>query len=285
MVIRKHSGKAYGEFLHDRIFAPLGMSDTRIISHRDVIANRASGYSFDGGKLRNGQFVAESILGYGGGGVVSTAPDMAKWAIAVAGGKILKKETIEQAWTAGTLTDGSATQYGLGWGLGGTEGHRFVGHGGAHMTGFTSNLTIFRDDGIAVVVLTNAGHANPGNIARQIAAVYEPALAPPRRKAIEDKAPKVTERVRQIGERFRDGQARADDFTPVLWALLSPQLKDLQAAGQADGELKSIELLSMNATGEDKTYHYRMTFAKRVHLVRVTINGDGKVSGLWAEEE
>jgi hypothetical protein len=154
------------------------------------------------------------------------------------------------------------------------------------MTGFTSNLTIFRDDGgISVVVLTNAGHANPGNIARQIAAVYEPALAPPRRKAIEDKDPKVTKRVRQIGERFRDGQARAEEFTPVLWALLSPQVKDLQAAAQADGELKSIELLSMNATGEDKTYHYRMTFAKRVHLVRVTINGDGKVSGLWAEEE
>jgi CubicO group peptidase (beta-lactamase class C family) len=46
MMIRKVTGQFYGDFLAERIFRPLGMTATRIISERDIIPNRSSGYEW-----------------------------------------------------------------------------------------------------------------------------------------------------------------------------------------------------------------------------------------------
>jgi CubicO group peptidase (beta-lactamase class C family) len=253
MVIRKITGKSYGEFLKEWIFAPLAMTDTRVQSLREVIPNRAAGYQWAGGRLRNGDFVAESILAYGGGGVISTVSDMAKWAVALDEGKVLKKETIEMAWTGAKLNDGKTSGYGLGWGVGLANGHRFVGHSGSHATGFTSSVVRYCDDRITVVVLTNAGHANPSKIAHHVAGIYIPALAPKEgAKAIEDKEPKVTALLREVGEGIRAGKLEEAKFTPAMWGALSPQMKDLQASSQQDGKLKSLELLARWEEGGQK---------------------------------
>jgi CubicO group peptidase (beta-lactamase class C family) len=176
MIIRKLTGKHYGEFLKERIFAPLGMNDTRIVSLRDLIPNRAAGYVWDGKALHNGGYVAESILGYGGGGIVSTAPDLAKWAAALQAGGVLKEASWRQAWTGFALNGGKTSVYGLGWGVGKINDHRLVDHSGAHLTGFTSAVEHFPDDHLTVIVLTNSRNGNPTAIAREIAGVYDEAL-------------------------------------------------------------------------------------------------------------
>jgi hypothetical protein len=153
------------------------------------------------------------------------------------------------------------------------------------MTGFTSSFTRYGDDHLTVIVLTNAGHANPGRIAQHVAGIYVPGLTPQPAKAIEDKDPRVTEVVREIGQRIREGKLGPEHFTPTLWLLLAPQLKDLQQQIEADGDLKSIELLDRSRSGSERTYQYRMTFSGAIHLVTVTVNSDGKISGLWAENE
>jgi CubicO group peptidase (beta-lactamase class C family) len=229
--------------------------------------------------------VAGSILGYGGGGIVSTAADMAKWAIAMDGEKLLKRATIEEAWAPTKLNGGGQSDYGLGWGLGAVNGHRWVGHGGAHMTGFTSSIVKYRDDPIGVVVLTNARHANPGSIARVIAGMEVPALKPPARKVIEDKEPKTAELVREISTQLRQGKVEREKFTLELWAILSLQLRELQEAAKDDGELKAVELLERSGGPDERTSGYRMVFANRTYFVRLTLNAAGKISGLWAEEE
>src|SRR6266704_1565520 len=43
ITVSKVSGKFYGDFLQERIFKPLGMITTRIISEADIIPNRAAG--------------------------------------------------------------------------------------------------------------------------------------------------------------------------------------------------------------------------------------------------
>lgn len=281
MIIRKLTGKSYGDFLKERIFVPLGMTDTRIVSLKALIANRASGYVWNGRELRNGDYIAESILGYGGGGIVSTVADMAKWATALDGERLLKKSTVEKAWKPQKLNGGGESNYGLGWGLGSVNGRRWVGHSGAHATGFTSSLVKYRDDGLAVVVLTNARHANPSQMARVIAGMEIPALTPGSRKAIEDKDPKVADLLKEIGRRIREGRLEEGMFTPELWKGLEPQLDDLREEAKADGAFKAMELLERN--GETSTY--RMRFEHRTHVVRLTVNAAGKVSGLWTEEE
>jgi D-alanyl-D-alanine carboxypeptidase len=179
MVIRKITGKSFGDYLKERIFTPLGMTNTRIVSLSDIIPNRAAGYFWEDRKLHNGTYIAQSILGYGGGGIVSTAEDMAKWAIALDGETLLKKSTFELAWTPMKLNDGSNSVYGLGWGIGAVNGHRTVGHSGAHATGFTSAIIRYRDDNLSIIVLTNSRSADPSAIARHIAGMCNPALKPP----------------------------------------------------------------------------------------------------------
>src|SRR5262245_27964404 len=44
ILIHKVTGKFYGDFLAERVFRPLGMESTRIISEEDIIPNRAAGY-------------------------------------------------------------------------------------------------------------------------------------------------------------------------------------------------------------------------------------------------
>jgi CubicO group peptidase (beta-lactamase class C family) len=178
MVIRKITGKSFGDYLNERIFTPLGMTNTRIVSLSDIIPNRAAGYYWENGRLHNGNYIAQSILGYGGGGIVSTAEDMAKWAIALDGEKLLKKATLQAAWTPMKLNDGSNSVYGLGWGTGAVNGHRTVGHSGAHATGFTSAIIRFRDDNLSIIVLTNSRSADPSAIAKHIAGMCNPALKP-----------------------------------------------------------------------------------------------------------
>lgn len=178
MILRKLTGKHYGEVLRERFFEPLGMTNTRIVNLSAVIPNRASGYFWTGTAHRKGDFIAESILSYGGGGILSTGPDMARWAQAMAAGKVLRQETLADAWTPVRLKDGSATAYGLGWGIARIQDHREVGHNGGHATGFTSSLVIYPEDRLAVVVLQNCGGKNSAALARRIAGVYLPAVAP-----------------------------------------------------------------------------------------------------------
>jgi CubicO group peptidase (beta-lactamase class C family) len=178
MIIRKITGLGYGQFLKNRLFTPLGLNHTRVVSLSELVPNRASGYFWTGTNYRRGDFIAESILAYGGGGILSTASDLALWAQAMLDGKILKPATRADAWTPGRLTTGKATGYGLGWGIGKVGDHIEISHNGAHATGFTSSLVLYPDDHLAVVVLINRGAADPGRLARRVASLFIPALAP-----------------------------------------------------------------------------------------------------------
>jgi CubicO group peptidase (beta-lactamase class C family) len=285
MIIRRHTGKSYGQFLKQKMFEPLGMTSTRIMSWSELVPHRASGYVRRAGGLRNGDFIADSILAYGGGGMISTASDLAKFDLALNSERLLKRLTLERMWTKAKLADGKETAYGLGWGVGGEAEHRWVSHSGSHMTGFTSNLIRYIDDRVSVVVLTNARHANPNQIARRIAGLYVPELAPKRPEAIEDKEPKVTELLREVSRQILGGKLLAATYTPGLLAELSPQVEGLRKEALRDGEAKGIELLSRTEGGGTRTYRYRVTFAARAVVVTLTVDGQEKVSGLWIEEE
>jgi CubicO group peptidase (beta-lactamase class C family) len=59
-LIRKVTGKFYGDFLNEEIFQPLGMASARIISEADIVLNRAAGYRLVNGALKNQQWVSPS---------------------------------------------------------------------------------------------------------------------------------------------------------------------------------------------------------------------------------
>src|SRR5580700_1781200 len=53
ILIHQVTGEFYGDFLQKRIFGPLGMTSTRVISEADIIPNRAAGYRLVNGQLKN----------------------------------------------------------------------------------------------------------------------------------------------------------------------------------------------------------------------------------------
>lgn len=176
MIIRRVSGMDWGEFVRERILSPLGMNDTRVVSHSEIITNRAAGYVWERGRILNGHFIAPTILGYAGGGLRSTVRDLAKWDAALYGDKILKPATLEQMWTPARLNDGSKSTYGFGWGITEYQGHRLISHTGSHATGFKSIVARFVDDKLTVIILTNQRAAQQVAIANRVAAFYVPGL-------------------------------------------------------------------------------------------------------------
>ena len=101
-IIRKVSGKAWSEFLDERVFKPLGMNATRTTSMKDIILNRADAYFWEGNKLLN----AEDLIALRpSGAFVSTVRDLAKWDAALYGDTILTASARERMWQPAAQTD------------------------------------------------------------------------------------------------------------------------------------------------------------------------------------
>jgi len=172
-IIRKVSGKPWGEFLKERIFAPLEMTATRTTSVTDLVPNRANGYVWRSGKFQN---APEVIALRPSGAFLSTVIDLAKWDAALNSGKILNQADLDLMWTPATLNNGKTTPYGFGWQLNTVkDGRKHVHHGGA-LPGFRAQFGRFLDDKLTVVVLTNGDNADAESIALGVANHYIPGL-------------------------------------------------------------------------------------------------------------
>jgi len=185
MIIERVSGKTYGQFLHDRIFSPLGMSATRLNNVNDIVPDRAAGYVLRDGRLYNGQPVNPTHP-YAAGALLSTASDLAKWDAALYTERVLRESSIKQIMTPTTLNDGRPARntyfnnyYGFGWFLGELGGHKYADHGGV-IPGFTADIIRFSDDRITIIVLTNRSAdewlapdaPRPWDIAKGVASLY-----------------------------------------------------------------------------------------------------------------
>jgi CubicO group peptidase (beta-lactamase class C family) len=173
LLIHRVTGEFYGDFLHQRIFAPLGMETTRIISEADIVPNRSSGYRLVKGELKNQEWVAPMVNSTADGSLYFSILDLAKWDAALYGERLVKRSTLEEMWTPTKLKNGQPNKdgYGFGWFIERRKGHRVVGHDGAWQ-GFKTAITRYVDDQLTVVVLANLAEAEPGGIAAKVAEIY-----------------------------------------------------------------------------------------------------------------
>jgi len=167
-IIARISGKSWGDFMNERVFAPLGMTVTRPTSFSAIVPKRASGYEWRNDKMQNaGEYVAVRPSG----AFLSTVLDLAKWDAALYTDAILKQATREQMWTPVKLNSGATHPYGFGFSLEPMGNHRQVSHGGS-LPGFRSHFSRLPDDKLSIIVLTNCGSASPEAIVRGVAAFY-----------------------------------------------------------------------------------------------------------------
>jgi CubicO group peptidase (beta-lactamase class C family) len=173
ILIHRVTGEFYGDFLQQRIFQPLGMKTTRIISEADIVPNRAAGYRLVKGELKNQEWVAPAINTTADGSLYFSVLDLSGWDAALYGDKLLKRSSLEQMWTPAKLKNGQPNKdgYGFGWFIDQRHGHRVIGHDGAWQ-GFKSAIDRYVDDQLTVVVLANLEQAEPGEIAEKVAEMY-----------------------------------------------------------------------------------------------------------------
>jgi len=178
ILIHRVTGEFYGDFLQQRIFQPLGMQSTRIISEADIVPNRAAGYQLVKGELKNQEWVSPVVNTTADGSLYFSILDLAKWDAALYTEKLLKHSSLDLMWTPAKLKTGQANNgrpnagnYGFGWFIDQRSGHRCIHHDGAWQ-GFETAIDRYVDDQLTVVALTNLADAEPGKITQHIAEMY-----------------------------------------------------------------------------------------------------------------
>jgi CubicO group peptidase (beta-lactamase class C family) len=173
IIIHRVTGEFYGDFLQARIFRPLGMASTQIISEADIVPHRSSGYRLVKGQLKNQEWVSPSLNTTADGALYTNVLDLAKWDAALYTTRLIRQSSFDLMWSPVKLNDGKTYPYGFGWGLASRGGHKVVIHDGAWQ-GFTMSIARYLDDRLTVIVMTNldSDNSKPEKIAKDAAEIY-----------------------------------------------------------------------------------------------------------------
>jgi len=189
LIVAKVLGKSYGEFLHEKLFAPLKMNHTIVFQKgKNEIVNRAFGHSKENEAFKETDQSATSAT-LGDGGIYSNLEDLAKWDDALRNHTLLSEKEFQLALTPVRLADGSEPHwpveanddnlhprkpvaYGFGWFLDPYQGRQRMWHTGTTM-GFRTVIERFTEgDGLTVIILCNRTDLGPEKLALQVVDIF-----------------------------------------------------------------------------------------------------------------
>jgi CubicO group peptidase (beta-lactamase class C family) len=286
VLIHKVTGKPYYEFLEEKIFKPLGMTSTRLISDRDIIPNRAAGYEIENAELKNQEWVSPTFNSTADGTLYFNVIDLNKWDAALYGTQLLKQSSLDRIWTVYPLNDGKPNPagYGFGWMIDKQNGHKRIEHGGAWQ-GFTCVISRYPDDNLTVVVLTNleAGHSMPRPMAHVIAGLTDPPLLPAKLVAIADAQPALTASLVKLLDQLAAGQdvpSLTSDGTGTRLLPDSKSVRQRLANLWPGGTLTLVKRMPAASPGDQPTSVYRLRKGDDALLLLLDSASDGKISRL-----
>lgn len=136
-ILEKIGGASLPELLEQDITIPLALTSTGFqmaidegdVRTGEVLPRRASTYGWNGARLRTSDFFF-SPLGYGAGGLFSSARDIAKLFAALDGRRLLTEESIAAIMAPALLKSGAKGEFGIGWTVRDYRGVSVVGHRG-----------------------------------------------------------------------------------------------------------------------------------------------------------
>ncbi|AHG92456.1 beta-lactamase (plasmid) [Gemmatirosa kalamazoonensis] len=170
LIVGRVSGKPLAEFTRERIFQPLGMTQT---SWRDdftrVVKGRAIAYARAGAGGYRMDMPFENA--HGNGGLLTTPADLLKWTANLETGALGGPRFLEEMHRQARLNGGRTLEYASGLVVTRFRGVPEVDHSGA-TAGYRAFLTRFPTQGLAIAVLCNDGTANPTALAHATAAAY-----------------------------------------------------------------------------------------------------------------
>ena len=167
-IIEQVSGQSYEEFIEKNIFEALGMHSSRYGSHAEIVKKRASGYQKNS-KYGNAEYLSLTQL-YAAGSLMSTVKDLFIWNRAIRSNKLVKKETIDLAFTNYQLNNGQFINYGYGWSINQINGSQAFEHSGGIFGYLTNSIYLFKED-VFVAILSNCDCNDPGDVSIRMAAM------------------------------------------------------------------------------------------------------------------
>ncbi|HKW34283.1 MAG TPA: serine hydrolase domain-containing protein [Candidatus Acidoferrum sp.] len=188
LIVGKASGKTYGEFLRERIFAPLKMNHTVVYQKgKNEVLNRAFGHSKENDGLKETDQSSTSAT-LGDGGIYSSLEDLAIWDDALWNHILLSEKEMQPALKPVKLNDGSdphwptepnddnlhpgkPVSYGFGWFLDPYNGHPRMWHTGSTM-GFRTVIERFRGENLTIIILSNRTDVDPEKLSLQTAELF-----------------------------------------------------------------------------------------------------------------
>ncbi len=154
-IVEKVSEKPFAEFLRERIFEPLEMKHT--FTYSPDVATLTGQIATGHTRFRQKRTTDYLDTVLGDKGVYSTVEDLYKWDQALYTQKLVKRETLDEAFTGGILKKKKkqTEDYGFGWRIRPIEnGDTVVYHGGL-WHGFSTYLLRNTKEHSALIVLSN----------------------------------------------------------------------------------------------------------------------------------
>ena len=165
-VVERVSGQRFADFVASRVFAPLGMTHTRL---RDdvtaLVPGRAVGYARRGTAWRTSTPNFDVV---GPTNLETTVGDLLRLAENLEHPTVGDSAIVQRMLAPGVLTSGDTTSYGLGLSLARDRGFRLAEHEGRD-PGFRAYLGRWLEPGLSVALLCNSTALNPVGLGHDVA--------------------------------------------------------------------------------------------------------------------
>jgi len=170
MLVERVTGMSFDGFSQERLFGPLGMTNTEWRDDfTEVVENRAVGYSPGDDGEWHMDMPFENVTG--NGGLLTTVGDMLRFARNLDTGEVGGGEFIRLMHEQGILDSGRQLAYAGGIYVEEYRGLKEVHHSGG-TAGYRGYLTRFPDHGVAISIMCNDANASPRRLAHGVADLY-----------------------------------------------------------------------------------------------------------------
>ncbi|MGV3503220.1 MAG: serine hydrolase domain-containing protein [Adhaeribacter sp.] len=174
-IVAKASGMPFAHFMQQHIFGPLKMKNTFTFSHDAVVLKGNIAMGHTGGRRKRMPDYLDTVLG--DKGVFSTVEDLYKWDQALYTQQLVRRQTLEEAFTGTRQEKKKGEDYGFGWRIRQLDqGDTVVYHAGL-WHGYTSYLMRNPKDHSALIVLSNVSNGSLRHL-KELQKILYPAPPP-----------------------------------------------------------------------------------------------------------
>ena len=271
LIVERVSGVTLSDYLEQHIFIPLVMNHTFLAGDSGISSSHAIGYTRNGAKFSAAPVWDPSWLD-GGGGLVTTVSDLAKWDIEMP--VLLRVDSVRTIFTPGTPS--GSIHYGMGWVVDRRGGMDFDWSNG-EISGYRAMNATLPSQHISIIVLSNADGSHdsvtvPQVVSAQILNTIAPAPA-----ALDNP---VIAQAKDWLERLASGRIDRSQLTPSFSAYLTDAVV-VQAKFSSLGHLQEIVPLSSTSENNgDTLYEFLVRYPRGSYHYHFEIAPSGKVDGI-----